>query len=566
VDECSSTFVITSAPAVVPSKPADVVIPFCQVTTQESLAQQFAAWLAQFGATGGCDPQVQLSAHGDPGTCGGDPITVTATITDKCLATPIVVSATFEVVRPLAPFISERSDVRILACTTQAEIHTRWLDFLASVTAGSECGPLVVTPQPSGAEPDRCAGGDVLVTWVANPNCFPPLMRTARFIVDPAPEPQIQCVAGRDLDCNPVGLPDLPPTVTSLCAYVLTHEDGPVLGEPCAREQIRTWRVTTDCYPNGVTCTQRFTWKESTGPTLLCAPNETIACNTTPVFTPPTVSGGCAEVILSGPVITVVGNVHTATWTATDACGITSAPCSQSITVEQCLLNGCTLGYWKNHTQAWSCEGIQTCTLYGTVFTGAPANLANLTLLEVLNLKGNTNCENLGRQSVAALLNICEGLPYGIPTQGELITLVNTAFAENNCLNIGALLDGYNNEGGDNHCDVEFSPNDKTDQCNGAGARVKGVNKKVSNASGLESVKAYPNPFTNAFSLDVRPLTNPDQLHMSIYDMRGRSIEQIYFNPEETNSLQFGDGLPTGIYNVILNQATEVKTLRVIKQ
>src|SRR5690606_7334104 len=34
------------------------------------------------------------------------------------------------------------------------------------------------------------------------------------------------------------------------------------------------------------------------------------------------------------------------------------------------IAEGCTLGYWKNHTDRWACYS--TCTLYGAVFTNAP--------------------------------------------------------------------------------------------------------------------------------------------------------------------------------------------------
>jgi hypothetical protein len=45
--------------------------------------------------------------------------------------------------------------------------------------------------------------------------------------------------------------------------------------------------------------------------------------------------------------------------------------------------------------------------------------------------------------------------------------------------------------------------------------------------------------------------------------MTGRLIEQ---RQVESNSVELGDAYPTGVYNVIVNQGENIKTLRVIKK
>ncbi|WP_026932609.1 T9SS type A sorting domain-containing protein [Christiangramia echinicola] len=114
---------------------------------------------------------------------------------------------------------------------------------------------------------------------------------------------------------------------------------------------------------------------------------------------------------------------------------------------ENCVVNeGCTLGYWKNHTDRW-CDAYVTCDTYGDIFTDAPAAIASLSLLEVLNVGGG-GVYNLGRQSVAALLNTCStevGFTYS--SVESLISDVNDAFANGESGSFGNYLDGLNQAG-----------------------------------------------------------------------------------------------------------------------
>lgn len=117
-----------------------------------------------------------------------------------------------------------------------------------------------------------------------------------------------------------------------------------------------------------------------------------------------------------------------------------------NVTVEQCAEEGCTLGYWKNHTDKW-CEAYSTCDLYGDIFENSPSELSNLSLLEVLNIGGG-GIYNLGRQSVAALLNTCSsGVDFAYSDIQTLIDDVNSAFANDQAGYFGSYLDMLNQAG-----------------------------------------------------------------------------------------------------------------------
>jgi hypothetical protein len=76
---------------------------------------------------------------------------------------------------------------------------------------------------------------------------------------------------------------------------------------------------------------------------------------------------------------------------------------------------------------------------------------------------------------------------------------------------------------------------------------------------------AFPNPYSDQFSL----LVNSDldeRIAYRVYDMLGKLIEaeEVEFNDLETK--EFGRNYPAGVYNVIVTQGENVKSLRVIKR
>ena len=117
---------------------------------------------------------------------------------------------------------------------------------------------------------------------------------------------------------------------------------------------------------------------------------------------------------------------------------------------------GCTPGYWKNHTGSWSGTGYSPGQSTVSVFSGAGAfpSLAGKSLLQ--SLQGGGGPGTLGaatillRAATAALLNAAHsGVAYPL-TQAQVISQVNSALASNNrdtMLSLGSTLDGDNNLG-----------------------------------------------------------------------------------------------------------------------
>ncbi|MEL6922582.1 MAG: lamin tail domain-containing protein, partial [Bacteroidota bacterium] len=100
---------------------------------------------------------------------------------------------------------------------------------------------------------------------------------------------------------------------------------------------IRTWSATSDGETASVS--QRITVEDNKAPSFTFVPaDETIACETLPVFGTPTATDDCGAANILAPTDEVSGDcktgiVHTRTWTAIDGAGNTTTA-TQSITVE----------------------------------------------------------------------------------------------------------------------------------------------------------------------------------------------------------------------------------------
>jgi hypothetical protein len=117
---------------------------------------------------------------------------------------------------------------------------------------------------------------------------------------------------------------------------------------------------------------------------------------------------------------------------------------------------GCTPGYWKNHTSNW--EEYRPTTQLGTIFTSlAGTKYATMTLQQALSLKGGTGVDGatqiLLRAAAAAVLNAAhEGVGYPYRRFGEfkIIEKVNAAISSGSrakMLDLANTLDRANNLG-----------------------------------------------------------------------------------------------------------------------
>jgi uncharacterized protein YjiK/2',3'-cyclic-nucleotide 2'-phosphodiesterase (5'-nucleotidase family) len=79
------------------------------------------------------------------------------------------------------------------------------------------------------------------------------------------------------------------------------------------------------------------------------------------------------------------------------------------------------------------------------------------------------------------------------------------------------------------------------------------------------NVFAYPNPFSDNFKLSLESPSN-DKVNVAVFDLSGKLIEQREINSNEINALDLGNNYPSGVFNVIVNQGTNNKIVRVVKQ
>ena len=192
---------------------------------------------------------------------------------------------------------------------------------------------------------------------------------------------------------------------------------------------------------------------------------------------------------------------------------------------------GCTLGYWKNHTDRWPasqpetssddiCNQFTTCYRYGDVFTNAPAPIKDWTLQQALNAKGG-GIYNLARQSVAALLNACKGeIDYEMTSPQDVIDYVNLRF--DNAGEAGSYLDMLNNAG----CTLGGSraTTAPSDDCV-TYEKPKGKgnnNNKNSNAS--SDVSTFPVPFKETINVTY-DFDYTSDVTIQMFDMRGRHLK-----------------------------------------
>ena len=79
------------------------------------------------------------------------------------------------------------------------------------------------------------------------------------------------------------------------------------------------------------------------------------------------------------------------------------------------------------------------------------------------------------------------------------------------------------------------------------------------------AVKAYPNPSDSTFQFNFTT-TSENLIEMRVYDMIGKLVEVRQFSTTEMNNQEVGNNYASGVYNVIVTQGEEMKTLRVIKK
>ncbi|MDI6050064.1 Ig-like domain repeat protein, partial [Flavobacterium sp. XS2P24] len=77
------------------------------------------------------------------------------------------------------------------------------------------------------------------------------------------------------------------------------------------------------------------------------------------------------------------------------------------------------------------------------------------------------------------------------------------------------------------------------------------------------NVIAYPNPSTQYFIIDIKGGTS-EKTEVIVYDILGRMVKHI--QNSDSKEIKFGEELSSGSYIAIINQGTQQKTVRLIKQ
>jgi hypothetical protein len=95
-------------------------------------------------------------------------------------------------------------------------------------------------------------------------------------------------------------------------------------------------------------------------------------------------------------------------------------------------------------------------------------------------------------------------------------------------------------------------------------ATIRQDSQVSSITKGME-VKIYPNPYTDNFNVSLST-SNDNKVAIAVYDMIGRLIETREVNPRESSDVRIGDKYPSGVYNVVVTQGEDVRTLKVIKR
>ncbi len=86
----------------------------------------------------------------------------------------------------------------------------------------------------------------------------------------------------------------------------------------------------------------------------------------------------------------------------------------------------------------------------------------------------------------------------------------------------------------------------------------------TSNGTAFKAV-GYPNPFETNFTLNVTT-TSDAKVQVVVYDMIGKQLESKEVNAADANTLEVGANYPSGVYNIIVSQGENVKSLRMIKR
>jgi hypothetical protein len=298
-----------------------------------------------------------------------------------------------------------------------------------------------------------------------------------------------------------------------------------------------TRTVTGDATTNLAPGTYNYTVTDangctaSTSATINAAPNAVVL---TATVTQPTCFNANGSVVLSATggtgAYTYGGDATsnlapgTYNYTVHDANGCTATASATLIAATNCITNeGCTPGYWKNHTEAWT--GYSPSQTLESVFD-VPNNLNmdDITLLAALDGDGGSGvkgaAEILLRAAVAALLNSTHSVVDYPRTTAAIIADVNTALASNNrniMLQLAKELDDDNNLG---------CPLNNSNAVPIASSVVGETRTETENVTKI-TVSAAPNPYIDKVRFNLKSSVT-GQGTLQVYNLLGQNVKTVF--------------------------------------
>ncbi|WP_333667160.1 T9SS type A sorting domain-containing protein, partial [Flavobacterium sp.] len=441
------------------------------------------------------------------------------------------------------------SSTSTCAYVNQAAVDAAFAQWLTGFTVSGGCDPHGNYGQPTA--PAWCTGGTTSVTYTVTDKCYATTTVTRTFTITRADKLNVVCPGDTSVACGSnandlfiqwiAGFSYNGGCPGAIATDLSQYQTAPLPGQSVTI----TYSVTDGC--QSVSCTSKFTVQSCSH----IFPTQTTCCN----YSTGTATGlynVCTTV--SGPGITG-GTVTNAVPGVMFYYSNVVAPAA-SFTIEVKQSNDGDLnklfqvhGYDKGSLQqirlyTSSCENVSFKASFisnGTgakyIVTGATPGATYIVSVKynVKSIQGGvySGSDRTSKYTFACYLN-GSGLPAA-DTSG-------TIDAVSGCQDNTPL------------------PAD----CTMPLTTARGEVVTIEDNFGL-SVIAYPNPYSNNFNLNVKTLSE-DKVSLSVYDMLGRLIENRDLNPRETSEIKIGDRYPSGIYNVIVTQGDEVKTLRVIKR
>jgi len=276
---------------------------------------------------------------GTPVGPGNHSITVTIQVAGQA---PIQCLVTFQVTAPITgPFSLQCAPNKTVNCDAQ------WA--FDPPTVVNPCCPNAALPNGgatvsvASTTTNGVCPQVITRTWQAVDQCGQTATCSQTVTVVDTVPPTISCGPDQTVNCGQqwsFSTPTISDNCTAPADLVLSIVSTVSSGS-CPEVVTRTWQVTDLC-GNKAMCVETVTIQDLIAPTITCAPNKTVECGTQWSFDPPTATDNCSGSAgtpsVTIAVVSTVTNgtcpeIITRTWTATDACGNTSAPCSQTVTV-----------------------------------------------------------------------------------------------------------------------------------------------------------------------------------------------------------------------------------------